>query len=108
MNTIIIVSYMAVILLLAAGTLAEPSMKLDGSAGKAILDSMTSKIENQTKISQSINQTDSENGSLGQAKVQDGGLWSWGGIPDGYTLNESSGELVPVPTGEADWLPGSS
>ena len=43
-------------LLLGAGCLAAP-MKLDGSAGKAILDGMTSRTENQTAANQTINQT---------------------------------------------------
>ena len=103
-----LVIYSLAFLLLGAGCLAAP-MKLDGSAGKAILDGMTSRTENQTAANQSINQTDLENETQGhenldQAKGQAGGLWSWGGIPAGYSLNESSGELQPVPTGEADWL----
>ena len=90
-------------LLLVAGCLAAP-MKLDGSAGKAILEDMTSRTGNQTATNQTINQTDSENESLHQAKGQNGGLWSWGGVPSGYALNRSSGKLEAVPTGEADWL----
>ncbi len=96
--------YSLAFLLLAAVCLAAPT-KLDGSAGKAILEDMNSRTENQTAANQTINQSDSENESLDQAKGQDGGLWSWGGVPSGYRLNESSGKLEAVPTGETDWLP---
>jgi len=104
-----LVIYSLAFLLLGAGCLAAP-MTLDGSAGKAILEDMISTTENLTAAeNQTINQTDLENEiqgqeNLDQAKGQAGGLWSWGGIPAGYSLNESSGELQPVPTGEADWL----
>ena len=94
------------LLLLAAVCLAQSPMRLDGSAGKAILDGMYGKTENQMAANQTINQTNSENESLDQAKGQNGGLWSWGGVPAGYTLNQSSGELEPVSAGEADWLSG--
>lgn len=94
-----------VFLLFAAGCLAAP-MKLDGSAGKAILEDMTSRTENQTVANQTINQSDKENESLHQAKGQEGGLWSWGGVPSGFVLNQSTGKLDAVPTGEADWLSG--
>ena len=96
-------------LLLGTGCLAVP-MKLDGSAGQAILEDMISTTENLTAAAnQTINQTDLENETQGQenldqAKDQAGGLWSWGGIPASYSLNESSGELQPVPTSKADWL----
>jgi len=104
-----LVIYSLAFLLLGAGCLAAP-MKLDGSAGKAILEDMNSKTENQKDAAnQTINQTDLKNETqnhenVDQAKGQTGGLWSWGGIPAGYTLNQSSGKLEPVPTGQADWL----
>lgn len=99
MNTISIVCYLAAVLLLAAGTLAEPSMKLDGSAGKLILAQLTDQGQNQSDQIDQTNET--ENQSKNQTQE---GLWSWGGVPTGYTLNQSSGKLEPVPTGEADWL----
>ena len=98
MNTISIVCYLSAILLLAAGTLAEPSMKLDGSTGKLILAQLTDQGQNQ---SNQANET--ENQSKNQTQE---GLWSWGGVPSGFVLNQSTGKLEAVPTGEADWLSG--
>lgn len=96
---IICVFCSAAILLLAAGALADPSMKLDGIAGKLILAQLADPGQNQ---SNQINQTnETENQSKNQTLE---GLWSWGGVPAGYTLNQSSGKLEPVPTGEVDWL----
>lgn len=99
MNTINVICCFAAILLLAAGTLAEPSMKLDGSAGKLILAQLADQGQNQSEMSNQTNET--ENQSKNQTLE---GLWSWGGVPSGYTLNQSSGKLEPVPTGETDWL----
>lgn len=99
MNTINVVCCFAAILLLAAGTLAEPSMKLDGSAGKLILAKLTDQGQNQS------NQIDQTNERENQSKNQtQEGLWSWGSVPAGYTLNQSTGKLEAVPTGETDWL----
>ena len=98
-----LVIYLLAFLLLGAGCLAAP-MKLDGSAGKAILDGMNSRTENQTVANLTIDQTSSENESLDQVRGQNGGLWSWGGVPSGYAFNKSTGELEPVPAGGADWL----
>ncbi len=99
MNTINVICCFAAILLLAAGTLAEPSMKLDGSAGKLILAQLADQGQNQSEMSNQTNET--ENQSKNQTLE---GLWSWGGVPSGFTLNQSSGKLEAVPTGEADWL----
>ena len=56
-----LVIYSLAFLLLGAGCLAAP-MKLDGSAGKAILEDMISTTENLTAAeNQTINQTDLEN-----------------------------------------------
>jgi len=99
MNTINVVCCFAAILLLAASTLAEPSMKLDGSAGKLILAQLTDKGQNQSEMSNQTNET--ENHSKNQTQE---GLWSWGGVPAGFTLNQSTGKLEPVPIGQADWL----
>ena len=99
MNTINVICCFAAILLLAAGTLAEPSMKLDGNAGKLILAQLTDQGQDQSEMSNQTNET--ENQSKNQTLE---GLWSWGGVPSGYALNRSSGKLEAVPTGEADWL----
>lgn len=99
MNTINVVCCFAAILLLAASTLAEPSMKLDGSAGKLILAQLADQGQNQSEMSNQTNET--ENQSKNQTQE---GLWSWGGVPSGFTLNQSTGKLEAVPTGKADWL----
>ena len=67
-----LVIYLLAFLLLGAGCLAAP-MKLDGSAGKAILDGMNSRTENQTVANLTIDQTSSENESLDQVRGQNGG-----------------------------------
>ncbi len=98
--------YSAVILLVAVNCLAEQPVKLEGSAGKAILDSMTSKIPNPTVANQTLNQTGASNVTQNQTENQTGGdLWSWGSLPAGFTL-DSSGKLVRIPTGDVEWLPG--
>ena len=99
MNTINVICCFAAILLLAAGTLADPSMKLDGSSGKLILAQLADQGQNQSDQNNQTNET--QNQSKNQTLE---GLWSWGGVPSGYTLNQSSGKLEAVPTGEADWL----
>ena len=101
MNTINVVCCFAAILLLAASTQADPSMKLDGSAGKLILAQLTDQGQNQS------NQIDRTNETENQSKNQTlEGLWSWGGVPSGFTLNQSTGKLEALPTGETDWLSG--
>lgn len=76
-NTVI---FGLIFLLLALDCTAAP-MQLSGDAGRSILGT----IDNNT-----TNQTDAYNNSAND-------LWSWGKVPVGHSINDSSGGLKVDP-----------
>lgn len=75
-----IVIFGLIFLLLALDCVAAP-MQLSGDAGRSILGN----IDNNT-----TNQTDANNNSAND-------LWSWGKVPVGHSINDSSGGLKVDP-----------
>ena len=92
-----LVIYGLVLFLLALNCMAVSPVQLTGSSGKAVLDSLG--VNNSSQASGALAGNASNltgNNSLGN-------LWSWGTIPEGYSLDKS-GKLVENPT-EAEWQP---
>jgi len=92
-----LVIYGLVLFLLALNCMAVSPVQLTGSSGKAVLDSL------------GVNNSSQATGALpGNASNLTGNnslesIWSWGKIPEGYTLNKF-GKLVENTT-EAEWRP---
>jgi hypothetical protein len=88
--------------LLALNCMAESPMKLYGSSGKEILENVTGiTILNQTANGTIANGT--WNLTANSTIQSTGGLWSWGTVPEGYSLNKS-GKLDKIPSQE-EWHP---
>jgi fucose permease len=88
--------------LVALNCMAESPMKLYGSSGKEILENVTGiTILNQTANGTIANST--WNQSANSTMKSTGGLWSWGMVPEGYSLNKS-GKLDKIPSQE-EWHP---
>ena len=71
-----------IFLLLALNCFAAP-LQLSGDTGRSILQTIAN---NNTQLTNSTNETQ-------------GGLWSWGNVPVGHSIN-ASGELVTNPTAD--------
>jgi len=71
-----------IFLLLALNCFAAP-LQLSGDTGRSILGTIANNTTHQTNYSNEAA----------------GGLWSWGMVPVGHSIN-ASGELVTNPTGD--------
>ena len=92
-----LVIYGLVLFLLALNCMAVSPVQLTGSSGKAVLDSLG--VNNSSQATEALAGNASNltgNNSLGN-------LWSWGNIPEGYSLDKS-GKLIENTT-EAEWRP---
>ncbi len=81
-------------------------MQLSGDAGKAILVNLVNNTTlNQTiNANQSIDNTADQANTVGQVNnTSAAGLWSWGTLPAGHTIDKS-GNLVMV-SGDQEWAP---
>ncbi len=92
-----LVIYGLVLFLLALNCMALSPVQLTGSSGKAVLDSLGVNNSSQAVVALAGNASNlTSNNSLEN-------LWSWGNIPEGYSLNKF-GKLVENTT-EAEWEP---
>jgi hypothetical protein len=102
-----------IFLLLAQSYMALSPIELGGASGKGTMDSMAEKASNQTELlnlSQNLTKIQTENDILAgnnsnqTSKTSNEDLWSWGSVPEGYSLDKS-GKLVRNPK-DTEWLPG--
>jgi len=92
-----LVLYGLVSFLLALNCMAVSPVQLTGSSGKAVLDSLG--VNNSSQASGALDGNASN--LTGNNSLEN--LWSWGNIPEGYSLNKF-GKLVENTT-EAEWRP---
>ena len=91
-----LVIYSLVLFLLALNCMAVSPVQLTGSSGKAVLDSLGINNSSQAAEASAGNASNlTRNNSLES-------LWTWGNIPEGYSLNKF-GKLVQNATEE--WRP---
>lgn len=85
-----------IFLLLAQNCISAAPLQLSGGMGRSILENVTD-IETNNSINNTINDTANETSNLTTSddKVKDG-LWSWGKVPVGHSLNQS-GKLITNP-----------
>jgi hypothetical protein len=93
-----LIIYGLVFFLLALNCMAVSPVQLTGSSGKAVLNSIGANNSNNQEAETLAGNTSNltNNSSLDN-------LWSWGSIPEGYSLNKF-GKLVRNST-ETEWLP---
>ena len=92
-----LVIYGLVFFLLVLNCMAVSPVQLTGSSGKAVLDSLG--VNNSSQASGALPGNTSNLTGINSLE----NLWSWGKIPEGYSLNEF-GKLVENTT-EAEWRP---
>jgi hypothetical protein len=77
--------------------MAVSPVQLTGSSGKAVLNSLG--VNNSSQATEAL----AGNASNLTGNNSQGNLWSWGNIPEGYSLNKF-GKLIENTT-EAEWRP---
>ena len=82
---------------LALNCMAVSPVQLTGSSGKAILNSLC--VNNSSQVAEAL--AGNTSNLTGNNSLES--IWSWGKIPEGYTLNKF-GKLVENTT-EAEWRP---
>jgi hypothetical protein len=92
-----LVIYGLVLFLLALNCMAVSPVQLTGSSGKAVLNSLG--VNNSSQATEAL----AGNASNLTGNNSQGNLWSWGNIPEGYSLNKF-GKLIENTT-EAEWRP---
>jgi len=97
-----IILFVLIFSLAALNCMAESPMKLYGSSGKEVLENVTGvPILNQTANGTIANSTGNQ--TANSTMQSTGGLWGWGSVPEGYSLNKS-GKLDKIPSQE-EWHP---
>jgi hypothetical protein len=91
-----LVIYGLVLFLLALNCMAVSPVQLTGSSGKAVLDSLA--INNSSQAAEAL--AGNASNLTGNNSLEN--LWTWGNIPEGYSLNKF-GKLVQNATEE--WRP---
>ena len=86
-----------VLFLLAVNCMAISPVQLTGSSGKAVLNSLG--INNSSQAAEALAGNASNLTGINSLE----NLWSWGNIPEGYSINKF-GKLVENTT-EAEWRP---
>ena len=89
--------YGLVLFLLALNCMAVSPVQLTGSSGKAVLNSLG--VNNSSQASGAL--AGNASNLTGNNSLEN--LWSWGNIPEGYSLNKF-GKLIENTT-EAEWRP---
>jgi hypothetical protein len=92
-----LVIYGLVLFLLALNCTAVSPVQLTGSSGKAVLDSLG--VNNSSQASGALAGNTSNLTGINSLE----NLWSWGNIPEGYSINKS-GNLVQNST-DTEWEP---
>ena len=92
-----LVIYGLVLFLLALNCMAVSPVQLTGSSGKAVLDSLG--VNNSSQASGALAGNTSNLTGINSLE----NLWSWGKIPEGYSLNKF-GNLVQNST-DTEWEP---
>ena len=92
-----LVIYGLVLFLLALNCMALSPVQLTGSSGKAVLNSLG--VNNSSQASGAL--AGNASNLTGNNSLES--LWSWGKIPEGYSINKF-GKLVENTT-EAEWRP---
>ena len=92
-----LVIYGLVLFLLALNCMAVSPVQLTGSSGKAVLDSLV--VNNSSQASGAL--AGNASNLTGNNSLEN--LWSWGKIPEGYSLDKS-GNLVENST-DTEWGP---
>ena len=92
-----LVIYGLVLFLLALNCMAVSPVKLTGSSGKAVLNSLG--VNNSSQASGALAGNTSNLTGINSLE----NLWSWGNIPEGYSINKS-GNLVQNST-DTEWEP---
>lgn len=97
---IISISILALIALTFSCSSLEP-ISISQDSGMSILANVSDNQDNSTGINSSINQSSSNQTAIaGSSSKSD--LWSWGTIPEGYTLNKN-GTLTKM--ADEEWKP---
>ena len=89
--------YGLVLFLLALNCMAVSPVQLTGSSGKAVLNSLG--VNNSSQASGALAGNTSNLTGINSLE----NLWSWGNIPEGYSINKS-GNLVQNST-DTEWEP---
>jgi len=92
-----LVIYGLVLFLLALNCMAVSPVQLTGSSGKVVLNSLG--VNNSSQASGTLAGNTSNLTGINSLE----NLWSWGNIPEGYSINKF-GKLVENTT-EAEWRP---
>ena len=92
-----LVIYSLVLFMLALNCMAVSPVQLTGSSGKEVLNSIG--VNNYSKATETLAGNASNLTGINSLE----NLWSWGNIPEGYSLNKF-GKLIENTT-EAEWRP---